>query len=68
MDSGAVNKVMPRRMVRDPSKIRPSSSSKRGVHYVTANDGRIANEGDVDFRSGIKEGHNEQMVYFNLPH
>ena len=63
MDSGAANNVMPRRMVRDQSKIRPSPSSKRGVHYVTANDGRIPNEGEVDFRFGTQEGHNEQKVF-----
>ena len=46
MDSGASANVMPRRMVRKPSQIRPSPGSRAGVKYVAANDGVIYNEGE----------------------
>ena len=49
MDSGAARNVMPRKMVRDQSRIRPSEGSRRGAHYVAANNGRIPNEGEFDF-------------------
>ena len=62
VDSGAANNVMPRRMVRNKSKIRPSPSSRRGVHYVAANNGRIPNEGEVDFKFTTMEGHDENFV------
>ena len=62
MDSGAANNVMPRRMVRNPSAIRPSPSSRKGVHYVTANDGRIPNEGEIDFSFTTQEGNGENFV------
>ena len=62
IDSGAANNVMPRRMVRNKTKIRPSPSSRRGVHYVAANGGRIPNEGEFDFAFKTVEGNNEEMV------
>ena len=62
VDSGAASNVMPRRMVRNKQKIRPSPASIRGVHYVAANNGRIANEGEVDFDFITEEGHAEMMV------
>ena len=62
VDSGAANNVMPRRMVRNKSKIRPSPSSRRGVNYVAANNGRIPNEGEVDFKFTTMEGNDEQFV------
>ena len=43
VDSGAANNVMPKRMIRDKSKIRPSPGSRRGAHFVAANDGIIPN-------------------------
>ena len=57
MDSGAANPVMPKRMIRDPSKIRPSKASRMGVHYVAANNGRIPNEGETTFKFKTSDGH-----------
>ena len=62
VDSGAANNVMPRRMVRNKSKIRSSPSSRRGVQYVAANNGRIPNEGEVDFKFTTAEGNDEEFV------
>ena len=56
MDSGAGNNVMPRRMVIKKSEIRESEGSRRGVHYVAANDGRIPNEGEYDLKFSTVEG------------
>ena len=50
MDSGAANNVMPKRMVRNKNTIRPSRGSIANVHDVAANDGRIPNEGEIDFQ------------------
>ena len=63
MDSGAAHNVMPRRMVRDQSKIRLSEGSRRGAHYVAANDGRIPNEGEYDFSFSTAEGTPEVMTF-----
>jgi hypothetical protein len=63
MDSGAANNVMPRRMVRDKKKIRPSKGSMAGVHYVAANSGRIQNEGEFDFKFMTTEGEEEEMTF-----
>ena len=63
IDSGAANNVMPRRMVRNKKMIRASPSSKRGVHYVAANGGRIPNEGEFDFEFSTQEGHEESMIF-----
>ena len=62
VDSGAANNVMPRRMVRDNTKIRPSPASKKGVYYVAANNGRIPNEGEVDFEFLTEQGQPEFLV------
>ena len=61
MDSGAAANVMPRRMVRNKWKIRPSPGSRAGVHYVAANNGRIPNEGEVDFTFQTTEGDDEEL-------
>ena len=63
IDSGAASNVMPRRMVRRKDRIRPSPSSLKGVHYVAANNGRIPNEGEVDFEFITPGGHQEKMVF-----
>ena len=63
VDSGAANNVMPRRMVRNKKKIRASPSSKKGVHYVAANGGRIPNEGEFDFEFSTQESHEESMIF-----
>ena len=62
VDSGAANNVMPRRMVRDKSKIRSSPASRRGVYYIAANNGRIPNEGEVDFEFVTEHGKPEFLV------
>ena len=63
VDSGAANNVMPKRMTRDRSKIRPSPGSKRGAHFVAANDGRIPNEGEIDFIFKTTEGQLQSFVF-----
>ena len=62
-DSGAAHIVMPRKMVRDKIKIRPSEGSKRGAHYVAANNGRIPNEEEYDFAFSSSEGTPETMTF-----
>ena len=63
MDSGAANNVMPRRMIRTKKGIRPSKGSRRGVHYVAANNGRIPNEGEHDFKFMTNEGDEGTMTF-----
>ena len=63
LDSGAANNVMPRRMVRNTTKIRPSPGSRIGVHYVAANNARIPNEGETDFKFTTNEGMKTQFVF-----
>ena len=63
MDSGAANMVMPRRMVRNRALITPSKASRLGVHYVTANDGRIPNEGETQFKFKTNEGHDQDWLF-----
>ncbi len=63
MDSGAANNVMPRRIVKGRAAIRPSPGSRKNMHYVAANSGRIPNEGEVDFEFTTTEGHEESMVF-----
>ena len=62
MDSGASNNVMPRRMVRDKTKIKDSWGSRNGVNYVAANNGKIKNEGEVDFEFQTAEGDDEMLT------
>ena len=50
-------------MVRRKDRIRPSPSSLKGEHYVAANNGRIPNEGEVDFEFITPDGHQEKMVF-----
>ena len=47
---------MPRRLLRGRTAVRPSEASRAGVHYVVANDQRIPNEGEADFRFSTKDG------------
>ena len=62
VDSGASANVMPKRMIRK-QKIRPSAGSRRGAHYLAANNGRIANEGECDFKFSTIEGHKQCMTF-----
>ena len=64
VDSGAADNVMPRRMVRGKfNRVRPSAGSRRGVHYVAANNARIANQGECDFKFSTKEGQEESFTF-----
>ena len=62
VDSGASANVMPRRMIRK-QKVRPSPGSRRGVHYLAASNGRIANEGECDFKFSTVEGHAQNLTF-----
>ena len=62
VDSGASANVMPRRMIRK-QKIRSSPGSRRGAHYLAANNGRIANEGECDFKFSTVEGHQQNLTF-----
>ena len=54
---------MPARMV-NPSLIRPSAGSKRGLHYVSATDHRIPNMGEVDMNfMTVEEGIESTIVF-----
>ena len=64
VDSGAADNVMPRRMVRGKTnKVRPSPGSRAGVHYVAADNARIKNEGECDFKFSTAEGHDENFTF-----
>ena len=63
MDSGAGSSVMPRRMVMNKSEIRESEGFKNGVQYVAANDGRISNEGEYDFKFETVESHEQDLTF-----
>ena len=64
LDSGAADNVMPRRMVRGKmNKVRPSPGSQLGMHYLAANNGRIRNEGEADFKFTTEEGNDESYVF-----
>ena len=64
VDSGAADNVIPRRMVRGKlNLIRPSKGSRAGVHYVSASNARIPNEGECDFHFSTKEGQEESYVF-----
>ena len=63
VDSGAADCVMPRRLLRQGVRVRPSEASKLGVHYVVANNGRIPNEGEADFAFQTKDGQSLSWVF-----
>ena len=64
VDSGAADNVIPRRMIRGTkNKIRSSPGSRKGVFYVSASGGRIANEGECDFHFSSKDGEEESFVF-----
>ena len=62
VDSGAADNVMPRRMVRGNFNkvIRQSPSSRANVHYLAADNARIRNEGETDFRFTTGGGDEEE--------
>ena len=62
VDSGAHHNVMPKRLVRKDN-IRESEGSKRGMHYVAANKGKIPNEGETDFKFQTSEGSKESWTF-----
>ena len=61
-DSGAGDPVMPRRMV-NPKLIKPSAGSRRGLHYVSATNHRIPNQGEVKMEFKTDEGHQDSIVF-----
>ena len=66
VDSGAADNVIPRRLVRgkmNKGKIRPSDASRAGVHYVVANNGRIKNEGEGDFKFNTSSTDMKSMCF-----
>ena len=64
VDSGAADNVMPRRMVRGKfNRIRPSAGSKTGVHYRAANNGRIKNEGECEFKFSTSDGKDHSYTF-----
>ena len=63
VDSGAADNVMPRRFLRGRAKIRPSTASKAGVHYVAASNHRIPNEGEADFEFQTKDGQSLSWLF-----
>ena len=44
-------------------RIRPSEASRAGVHYVAANNGRIKNEGEVNFKFNTPSGDMKSMCF-----
>ena len=62
VDSGAHHNVMPKRLVRK-DRIRQSEGSRRGLHYVAANKGKIPNEGETDFQFKTQEGYQENWNF-----
>jgi hypothetical protein len=64
VDSGAADNVIPRRMVKGrKNKIRPSPGSRRGVHYVSASNERIPNEGECDFNFTTQDGQEQNYTF-----
>ena len=57
---------MPRRLVKgkmNKGRIRLSEASRAGVHYAAANNGRIRNEGEVDFNFNTSSGDTKSMRF-----
>ena len=64
VDSGAADNVIPRRMVKGgKNKIRASPGSRRGVHYISASNDRIPNEGECDFHFSTKDGQDQNFTF-----
>ena len=66
VDSGAADNVMPRPFVKGKmtrGEIRVFEASRAGVHYVAANNGRIRNEGEVDFKFNTSSGDAKSMCF-----
>ena len=61
-DSGAGDPVLPKRMV-NPKLIKPSAGSRRGLHYVSATNHRIPNQGEVRMDFKTDEGHRDFIVF-----
>ena len=60
--SGPHHNVMPKRLAKQ-CRIRESEFSRKGLHYIAANKGRIPNEGEVDFEFETNEGAMESWVF-----
>ena len=53
---------MSKRMV-NPKLIRPSAGSRRGLHYVSATNHRIPNQGEVKMNYKTDEWHEDSIVF-----
>ena len=64
VDSRAADNMNPRRMVKGRGDvIRPSPGSRRGVHYVSASNTRIPNEGECDFHFSTSDGQEQSFIF-----
>ena len=66
VDSGAADNVMSRKMLqlrRLKNKIRESAASRAGVYYVAADNGRIPNEGEIEFPFQTKDGTKHEWTF-----
>ena len=62
VDSGAAASVMPERCLPD-HPVRPSEGSRNGVHYLSANGGRIPNQGEVKLNFITRERHRCNIAF-----
>ena len=63
VDSGSANNVMPEKMVRNRKSIRPSAGSIRRAYYVAANNGKLPNEGEFDFKFKTSDGQRKSLLF-----
>ena len=62
MDTGAVDNVIPRRLV-NAGMIVPSPGSKRGLCYVSCTNHKIPNEGQIVLDFVTNEGHKKSWTF-----
>ena len=62
VDSGAAASVMPERCLPDHPVV-PSEGSRNGVHYLSANGGRIPNQGEMQLDFITKERHRCHIAF-----
>ena len=61
--AGAANNVMPRMVIRRKAKIRQSRSSIAEIQLFAANNLRVPNEGEIDYKFVTQESHKESMIF-----
>ena len=62
VDSGAAATVIPERLLPD-HPVRSGEASRRGVHYLAADGGRIPNLGEIDIKFVTREGHRSNLTF-----